>query len=101
MRDNCRILRHATGMNDYVSPSVQKLADSYVDGQRFATSSEVLLFSLDLLSAFEKHYQTHLGQEVRDGFAALDRGEGTVATTPDEIDQFFGAVMQGSQHTKA
>jgi hypothetical protein len=88
-------------MNDYVSPSVQKLADSYVDGQRFTTSSEVLLFSLDLLNAFEKHYQDRLGKEIQDGFSALDRGEGTVATTPEEIDQFFGAVMQGSQPANA
>ena len=82
IRDNRHVYRHAGDMNDDVSPSVQKLADSYVDGQRFTTSSEVLLFSLDLLNAFEKHYQARLEQEVQDGFATIDREEGTVATTP-------------------
>ena len=84
-------------MTDHLSPSIQKVAHSYIDGERFTTSSEVLLFSLDLLNAFEKHYQARLGQEVKQALEQFDHGEHTVFFSPKDVDDFFDDIAQAGR----
>lgn len=84
-------------MSEHVSPAIEKLAHSYVDGQQFTTTSEVLLFSLDLLSVFERHYQGQLDQDLAVGLEQLRRGEKTTLHGTGEVDTFFDNLMQSGR----
>lgn len=84
-------------MNQNVSPSVNQIACSYVDDERFSSPSEVLLFSLDLLGAFEKHYQSRLERDLAIGFNQLDQGESTYFATPKQVNEFFDDVVQADR----
>ena len=76
-----------------VSPAVEKLAHSHVDGELFSTCDDVLLFSLNLLDSFEEHYQQQLGVKLADAIAQLERGESTVISTTKELDAFFNDLV--------
>lgn len=95
LRDIRFIPWHADGMPEYVSPAVQRLARQYVDGQRFASHNDVLLFSMSLLSAFEAHYQSSLGESLSAAFAKS--AEGTHFYSRRKLEDCFDDIIQAGR----
>ena len=81
-------------MTDNYSPAVQKLANHFVDGQQFTTSSEVLLFSLDLLEAFNAHYASYVDDQIATAFKQRSEGKKRSFATSNQLNAFFADVMR-------
>lgn len=84
-------------MSHTLSTEVEKLARGYVDGQRFTSANDVLLFSLQVLGEFEKRYNEQFGKTLEDAFDKLKHGEGLVLENSEELSTVFDDIMQAGR----
>lgn len=81
-------------MNEAISPSVRRLASTFVDGERFTDSNDVLLFSLEVMASFEDFYAKNLVRELQRGFDEINDGRGECLKTKDDIHSYFARIKQ-------
>lgn len=81
-----------------ITPEHEKLIQSRLDTGRYANAEEVLAIALHLLARLDTEHQTWIEntrQQIADGIAELDRGEGIDGpTTMNQYLQQFQAAQQ-------
>ena len=80
-------------MPEPISSSVERLTRQYVDGKRFTSSDDVLVFAMILFGAFEQQYRDRLGKSLHKAFKAIDAHEGIPLKGTKEIELFFADVI--------
>lgn len=76
-------------MPEAIPPNVHELSRHYVDGRRFASSDEVLVFAMDLFVEFERQYQEELGASLKQASDAIEAGEGIELNGKEQIEDYF------------
>ena len=84
-------------MPDPIPPNIARLTRQYVDGRRFSSSDEVLLFAMNLFVEFERHYHDELGKLLKESCDAIDRGEGIDLFGGKEIEMYFNDMMEANR----
>jgi len=84
-------------MLDPLSPNVERLTRQYVDGQRFSSSDEVLVFAMTLFVEFEQRYHDQMGQSLQHAFGQIEQGEGLCLNGTPEINTFFDDMMAATR----
>jgi hypothetical protein len=85
-------------MPEPISPNVERLTRQYVDGKRFSSSDEVLIFAMSLFGAFEQRYHDELGKSLQDAFHTISGHKGIVLDGAKEVESFFADMMESSPH---
>ena len=87
-------------MSESLSPHIERLTRQYVDGNRFSSCDDVLVFALALFGQFEDRFHDQLGQSLKSAFEKVENGEGLVLNGRKEIDQFFDDMMIATRSKK-
>ena len=84
-------------MDEPTSASVKNLARRYIDGDRFMSENDVLLFAMGMFGEFDKHYKEQLGQSLKDAFDEIARGESVTLSGQKEIAAFFDDLIAATR----
>lgn len=80
-------------MPESIPSSIERLTRQYVDGWRFSSSDEVLLFAMSLFAEFEQRYHNQMGRSLQEAFRSIDDHEGVVLNGVKEVEVFFADMM--------
>ena len=81
-------------MKKFISTTIEDRTRPYVDGERFSCTGEVLLFSLDLLVAFESFYSDELGANLAAVARQMQQGECRTVRSPDELKNHLEEICE-------
>ena len=84
-------------MAESLSPEVEKLVQEQIDGQRFTSANDVLLVALRLFEEyqnFQGRYRKQLGEQIKQGFDQIDRGEGIELEDENALRAFFDDIQR-------
>ena len=80
-------------MDTPISASLLKLASQYVDGQKFASTHDVLLCAMVVFGEFERRYHDELGQSLANAFHDIERGMHTTLKSKQDVTLFFNEII--------
>jgi len=84
-------------MPDTLSSEVETLVRGYVDGQRFTSTNDVLLFALRVMGEFENRYREQFGKSLEDAFAKIAIGDGFSIDNKEELAIVFDDIMKAGR----
>ncbi len=86
-------LSRSNRMPHPLSSSIEQLVRPYIDGRRFTSPDEVLLFALRVFGEFEKRYRDDLGDRLKRAFDDMSSTGGVTLESGDELNVFFDDIM--------
>ena len=84
-------------MPEPISSNVERLTRQYVDGKRFTSSDDVLIFAMNLFGEFEQRYHDQFGESLQHAFKVIDNGEGIPLNGTKEVEAFFADMMDANR----
>ncbi len=84
-------------MSESLSPNIERLTRQYIDGTRFTSSDDVLIFAMNLFHEFEDRYHHQLGSSLQAAFKSIDDGDAIALNGKKEIDIFFEDMMEATE----